>query len=140
MYHQTISPLYDCLGAPVATQWPRWWIKTDIGDRFLLPEEIVPRPVHDGKTEESNSELSVSWTNEPSFSFSVKRKKTGDTIFSTKGTVLVYEDQFIEFGSPLPENYNLYGLGEVVRGLRLGNNLTSRSLIVNFGRPFVDRL
>jgi hypothetical protein len=38
----------------------------------------------------------------------------------------VYEDQFIEFASPLPENYNLYGLGEVIHGFRLGNNLTSK--------------
>lgn len=69
----------------------------------------------------------MSWSNKPTFSFSVKRKETGDVLFTTEGTVLVYEDQFIEFGSPLPENYNLYGLGEVVRGLRLGNNLTSGS-------------
>lgn len=94
---------------------------------FLLPEVIVPRPANDGQQQSStsSSQLAVSWSNEPTFSFSVKRKDTGDTLFSTQGTVLVYEDQLIEFISPLPENYNLYGLGEVVRGFRLGNNLTS---------------
>ncbi|KXX75580.1 Alpha-glucosidase [Madurella mycetomatis] len=93
---------------------------------FLLPEAIVPRPANDGQQQASasSSQLVVSWSNEPTFSFAVKRKDTGDTLFSTQGTVLVYEDQFIEFISPLPENYNLYGLGEVVRGFRLGNNLT----------------
>lgn len=97
---------------------------------FLLPEPIVPRPLFDEKHQSSpsSSQLTVSWSNDPTFSFSVKRKDTGDALFSTQGTVLVYEDQFIEFISPLPENYNLYGLGEVVHGFRLGNNLTSESI------------
>jgi alpha-glucosidase len=95
---------------------------------------LVPRPSHNPKFKQSQSDLVVSWSNEPTFSFSVKRKSTGDILFTTKGTVLVYEDQFIEFGSPLPENYNLYGLGEVVRGLRLGNNLTSRLSLLMYER------
>ena len=45
--------------------------------------------------------------------------------------MLVYEDQFIEFVSALPENYNLYGLGEVFRGFRLGNNLTSEFILLH---------
>jgi alpha-glucosidase len=92
---------------------------------FLIPEAIVPRPVDGGGFYASESKLDVSWTNEPSFAFTVKRKDTGDTIFTSEGRALVFEDQFIEFGSSLPENYNLYGLGEVMHGLRLDNNLTS---------------
>lgn len=92
---------------------------------FLLPEALVPRPPHNPQYQSSGSSMYVSWSNDPSFSFSVRRKETGDTLFSTQGKVLVYEDQFIEFGSSLPENYNLYGLGEVIHGFRLGNNLTS---------------
>ncbi|KAL2158027.1 hypothetical protein VTH06DRAFT_4837 [Thermothelomyces fergusii] len=46
------------------------------------------------------------------------------TSANAKGKRLVYEDQFIEFISVLPEDYNLYGLGEVIHGFRLGNNLT----------------
>lgn len=92
---------------------------------FLLPEQLVPRPSRNLEHQKSNSNMIVSWSNDPVFSFSVKRRETGDTLFSTEGSVLVYEDQFIEFGSPLPENYNIYGLGEVIHGFRLGNNLTS---------------
>lgn len=92
---------------------------------FLLPEEIVPKPVSSGNTSSDSSDFTISWTNDPSFSFTVTRKSTNDTLFTTAGSVLVYEDQFIEFVSALPENYNLYGLGEVIHGLRLGNNLTS---------------
>lgn len=93
---------------------------------FILPEEIVPKPTSSGNASSESSDLAISWTNDPSFSFTVTRKSTNDTLFTTAGSVLVYEDQFIEFVSPLPENYNLYGLGEVIHGLRLGNNLTSR--------------
>jgi alpha-glucosidase len=92
---------------------------------FSLPEVMVPRPADGRGSYAAENTLDVSWTNEPSFAFTVKRKDTGDTLFTSSGRKLVFEDQFIEFGSPLPENYNLYGLGEVMHGLRLGNNLTS---------------
>ncbi len=93
---------------------------------FLLPDKLVPRPSNSPRGQYSDDKLAVSWSNDPTFSFSVTRKETGDILFSTKGKVLVYEDQFIEFVSSLPENYNLYGLGEVIHGFRLGNNLTSK--------------
>ncbi|KAK3393584.1 putative alpha-glucosidase precursor [Podospora didyma] len=91
---------------------------------FVLPEALVPRPDDSSRVTESSHPLEVSWSNEPSFSFTVTRKETKNVLFTTKGSVLVYEDQFIEFVSSLPDNYNLYGLGEVMHGFRLGNNLT----------------
>lgn len=97
---------------------------------FILPEELVPKPVSSGNATSSTSDFVVSWSNEDSFSFTVTRKSTNDTLFTTAGSKLVYEDQFIEFVSPLPENYNLYGLGEVIHGFRLGNNLTSKFMII----------
>ncbi|KAK0657371.1 glycoside hydrolase family 31 protein [Cercophora newfieldiana] len=90
---------------------------------FLLPEALVSRPVDGRGLYAADSKLDVSWTSEPSFAFTIKRKDTGDILFTTEGRALVFEDQFIEFGSSLPENYNLYGLGEVIHGLRLGNYL-----------------
>ncbi|KAJ5358378.1 uncharacterized protein N7496_010791 [Penicillium cataractarum] len=69
-------------------------------------------------------DLEFSWTNEPSFGFDVTRKSNKDVLFSTKGTDLVFENQFVEFKSSLPENYNLYGLGESIHAFRLGNNYT----------------
>ena len=95
---------------------------------FILPEVLVSRPQAESDASEADSKLELSWSNEPTFSFTVKRKETGDILFTTEGRKLVYEDQFIEFGSSLPENYNLYGLGEVMHGFRLGNNLTRGSL------------
>lgn len=93
---------------------------------FVLPEVLVPSPP-DTSFPIADHPLEVSWSNKPSFWFSVTRKDNGDTLFTTEGKSLVFEDQFFEFGSPLPENYNLYGLGETIHGFRLGNNLTSKS-------------
>ncbi|KAK3987755.1 alpha-glucosidase [Cladorrhinum sp. PSN332] len=100
---------------------------------FQLPETLIPRPPSDPHCSHASSQFDVSWSNDPTFSFTVKRKETGDTLFSTEGSVLVYEDQFIEFVSPLPENYNLYGLGEVIHGFRLGNNLTRTLFAADVG-------
>ena len=93
---------------------------------YILDEKVVPQPQPDAdaSSKAAASDLCFTWTNDPSFSFTVSRASTGDTLFSTEGTKLVYEDQFIEFASALPENYNLYGLGETIHQVRLGNNLT----------------
>ncbi|AEO70510.1 glycoside hydrolase family 31 protein [Thermothielavioides terrestris NRRL 8126] len=100
---------------------------------FLLPEVLVPRPPRGARYQQSDSALIVSWSNDPTFSFSVKRRETNDTLFSTEGKVLVYEDQFVEFASALPERYNLYGLGEVIHGFRLGDNLTRTLFAADVG-------
>lgn len=52
------------------------------------------------------------------------RRSTGDVLFDTRGKVLVFEDQFVEMATAMPTNYNVYGLGETIHGLRLGNNFT----------------
>ncbi|KAI9741612.1 MAG: hypothetical protein M1835_003093, partial [Candelina submexicana] len=91
--------------------------------QFILSERLVPKPATDGNTT-SVDDIVFSWSNNPSFGFTVTRKSTGDTLFTTQGKKLVFENQFIEFASPLPENHNLYGLGEIIDGLRLTNNRT----------------
>lgn len=102
---------------------------------YILPDEFVYRPGTDSNETTPESDLIFHWSNEPTFSFTVVRKSTGDIIFTTEGTVLVYENQFIEFVSSLPENYNLYGLGERIHGLRLGNNFTATIYAADIGDP-----
>jgi alpha-glucosidase len=68
----------------------------------------------------------------------VTRTSTGDVVFDTTGSKLVYEDQFIEFVTAMPENYNAYGLGERIHQLRLGNNLTATTYAADAGTP-LDR-
>lgn len=102
---------------------------------YYLSEELVPRPSSDGEASSGNSDLAISWSNDPLFSFKVARKATGDVIFDTTGSVLVYENQFIEFVSALPQDYNLYGLGEHITQLRLLRNLTLTIYASDIGDP-----
>lgn len=102
---------------------------------YNLPSYIVtqPSPDTDASSTSLSSDLNFVWSNDPTFSFSVYRVSTGDTLFSTVGTKLVFEDQFVEFASTLPENYNLYGLGETIHALRLGNNFTKTMYAADTG-------
>lgn len=96
---------------------------------FLLDETVVPKPVMDGSTTSQTNDIQFTWSNDPTFSFTVVRRSTGDVLFDTSGSVLVYEDQFIEFFTSMPSNYNTMGLGERIHGLRLGNNFTGTSIL-----------
>ena len=104
---------------------------------FILSDDIVHQPTadEDAMYTSADNDLSFTWVNDPTFEFTVFRKSTGDAIFDTNGTKLVFEDQFIEFATSLPENYNLYGLGESMHGLRLGNNFTKTMYAADIGDP-----
>jgi len=105
--------------------------------QYILPEELVHKPGLDlnANSTAQENDLQFVWSNEPTFTFSVVRRSTGDVIYSTEGSVLVFENQFVEQVSTLPENYNLYGLGERIHGLRLGNNFTATIYAADVGDP-----
>lgn len=105
--------------------------------QYNIPDYIVHQPTADADADSTSltNDLNFVWSNDPTFSFTVFRKSTGDMLFSTVGTKLVFEDQFVEFASALPENYNLYGLGETIHGLRLGNNFTKTIYAADVGDP-----
>lgn len=77
---------------------------------YVLASDLVTLPQIETNSRMQDIDLQFNWGNEPTFSFTVLRKSTGDILFDTRGSVLVYENQFIEFVTQLPENYNLYGL------------------------------
>jgi alpha-glucosidase len=119
--HIEITPKY--LGAANST-----W--------FILPEVLIPKPSIEGRgSARFASDLDFTWSNTPTFSFTVTRQSTGDVLFTTNGTKLVFENQFIEIGTPLPENYNLYGLGEAMHGFRMGNDFTRSFWAADAGDP-----
>ncbi|KXS96637.1 hypothetical protein AC578_6907 [Pseudocercospora eumusae] len=104
--------------------------------QYILSEDLVPVPRQGfPSTDTQDIDLQFSWTNDPTFGFTVVRKSTGDVLFDTTGSVLVYENQFIEFVSQMPENYNIYGMGERIHGLRLGNNFTTTFYAADVGDP-----
>ena len=61
--------------------------------------------------------------NESPFEFWVLRSD-GDVLFDTRGYKLVFETQYLELTTNMDNDYNVYGLGEVIHSLRLGNNFT----------------
>lgn len=109
---------------------------------FVLPEALVEKPSIDSDANSTtlDNDLNFVWSNNPTFSFSVIRQSMGDVIFSTTGTQLVFENQYIEFVTALPENYNLYGLGEVIHGFRMGNNFTRTFYAADVGDPIDDNI
>lgn len=108
---------------------------------YILPTEYVPAAAQaDGQM--TTSDLTFSWghSQDTGFGFNVTRNSTGDVLFSTTGAKLVYENQFIELVTHQDEGYNLYGLGEVIHGLRLGNNLTRTIYAADVGDPIDENL
>lgn len=103
--------------------------------QYVLPDTLVMQPKRDAEAGATvlGNDLHFVWSNEPTFSFSIYRLSTGDVLFSTAGSKIVFENQFVEFASVLPTNYNLYGLGETIRGLRLGNNYTKTMWAADVG-------
>ncbi|KAL8710118.1 MAG: hypothetical protein Q9220_005201 [cf. Caloplaca sp. 1 TL-2023] len=113
------------------------YIDASNSSQYILPTRLVHQPTRDADASMStlSNDLNFVWSNDPTFSFSVYRRSTGDMLFSTQGTKLVVENQFVEFASALPENYNIYGLGESIHGLRLGNNFTKTMWAADIGDP-----
>lgn len=108
---------------------------------YLLSTDWVSAPSQESG-QMTTSDLKFSWANSltSGFGFNVSRHSTGDILFSTTGTKLVFENQFIELVTHQQENYNLYGLGEVIHGLRLGNNLTRTIYAADVGNPIDQNL
>jgi alpha-glucosidase len=92
---------------------------------YQVPDFVVPRPT--GSTTAAGSSLDVSIEEEP-FSFTVTRKSNKEVIFSTKGSSIVFEDQYWRLRTSLPDNPSLYGLGEHTDSLRLPTSNYIRTL------------
>ncbi|CAD0013396.1 unnamed protein product, partial [Aureobasidium pullulans] len=91
---------------------------------YLLSEQFTPRPGAEDGSSNTTSDLTFSWSNDPSFQFEVSRVSSGETIFSTYGKKIVFEDQFLELVTSMVPDYNVYGLAESFHSFRLGNNYT----------------
>ncbi|KAL4932677.1 glycoside hydrolase family 31 protein [Aspergillus undulatus] len=107
---------------------------------YILPEDFVPRPIAVPDASKSHSDFSVTWSNEPTFNFQVIRSATDEVLFDTSRSVLVFENQFIEFVTSLPEEYNLYGLGERINQLRLLRNATLTTYAADIGNPIDENI
>ncbi|VBB80785.1 Putative Glycoside Hydrolase Family 31 [Podospora comata] len=91
---------------------------TDVDSQvFQIQEHVLPRPRSENASS-SSSGLQFSFTQSP-FTFSVTRASTGETLFDTADTPLIFETQYIRLRTRLPSNPNIYGLGEHSDDFRL---------------------
>lgn len=65
--------------------------------------------------------LIFNYSNEPTFWFSVRRRDEDEdrVIFSTENTKLIYQNQFLEFRTLLPQDHRVFGLGETIDDFRI---------------------
>ena len=91
-----------------------------------MPESVFPRPKAAGGTERKSA-VKFNYKEEP-FSFSVMRAKTGEVLFDTSAASLVFESQYLRLRTKLPNDANIYGLGEHSDPLRLPTDGHLRTL------------
>lgn len=87
---------------------------------------MFPRPSSNGGSADSAA-LEFKYTESP-FTFSVVRKENGEVLFDTTGTELIFETQYLGLRTSLPDNPNLYGLGEHSDSFRFSTTGYSRTL------------
>lgn len=92
---------------------------------YQVPESVFPRPsASQGVT---NAALSFNYTESP-FTFTVSRSDTGEVLFDTSAASLVFETQYLRLRTKLPEDPNIYGLGEHADAFRLNTTDYIRTL------------
>ncbi|KAF2014919.1 glycoside hydrolase family 31 protein [Aaosphaeria arxii CBS 175.79] len=92
---------------------------------YQVPDFVVPRPTGSIKGEESALDVTIE---EEPFSFTIKRKSNDEEIFSSKGSTLIFEDQYWRLRTSLPDNPSIYGLGEHTDSLRVPTSNYVRTL------------
>lgn len=75
----------------------------------------------------SSADIRFNLTASP-FSFSIIRNSNDDVLFDTHSFPLVFEPQYLRVKTALPQNANLYGLGEHTDPFRLPTHNYTRTL------------
>jgi alpha-glucosidase len=94
--------------------------------RYEVPESVLPRPESKGVSSHSAA-IQFSYTASP-FSFTITRTATKEVLFTTAGSPLVFEPQYLRVKTSLPQNANVYGLGEHTNPFRLPPDNTTLTL------------
>lgn len=95
--------------------------------RYEVPDSVVPRPLIGESKLTASSAIKFNYTASP-FSFSVYRTDSEEILFSTASHPLIFEPQYIRVKTNLPENPNIYGLGEHTDTFRLPTNNYTRTM------------
>ncbi|EMD34263.1 glycoside hydrolase family 31 protein [Gelatoporia subvermispora B] len=96
--------------------------------RYEVPESVLPRPTSDDHAlTPQAADIQFNYTASP-FSFSVLRTSTREVLFTTGSHPLIFEPQYLRLTTDLPQNANLYGLGEHTDTFRLPTHNYTRTL------------
>ncbi|KAF4614964.1 hypothetical protein D9613_003515 [Agrocybe pediades] len=96
-------------------------------DRYEVPESVFPRPNNKRPVSSTNANIRFDYTASP-FSFTIRRAKTSEVLFSTVGNPIIFEPQYLRVKTTLPKNPNIYGLGEHTHPFHLPTNGTTLTL------------
>ncbi|KAL2871834.1 putative alpha-glucosidase [Aspergillus lucknowensis] len=91
---------------------------------YQVPESVLPR-VGSGNGHRGRSALKFDYVEEP-FSFTVSRGE--EVLFDTSAANLIFQSQYLGLRTWLPDDANLYGLGEHTDSLRLELDNYTRTL------------
>ncbi|KAF9581414.1 hypothetical protein BGW38_001583 [Lunasporangiospora selenospora] len=84
--------------------------------RYEVPEIALDSPESTARRTNVERSYAFNYTENP-FTFSVTRISTGEKIFDSNVAgldSLVFEDEYLEISTALPQDANIYGFGEVV--------------------------
>lgn len=103
---------------------------------YQVPDSVFPRPGFGQWSSPKNSNLKFGFTADP-FSFTVSRSDTGEVLFDTTGSKLVFESQYVYLKTHLPQSPHLYGLGEHSDSFMLNTTNYTRTIYTrdSYGTP-----
>lgn len=109
----------------------------DAGEQvYQIPKSILDPP-SGAQGSFEGSDLIFSYTENP-FSFAIQRSSNKETLFDTSGSSLIFESQYVRLRTSLPDNPNIYGLGEDSDSFRRETNDYTRTLW-NAGQAFLPQ-
>lgn len=108
---------------------------------YQVPDSVFPRPGFGQWCSPKDSKLKFDFKPDP-FSFTVSRTDTGEVLFDTTGTKLVFESQYVYLKTHLPQNPHLYGLGEHSDSFMLNTTNYTRTIYTrdSYGTPQGENL
>ena len=94
--------------------------------RYEIPESVLPRPKADNSVQPAKAAIRFNYTSSP-FSFSIVRASNNEVLFTTGKHPIIFEPQYLRLKTDLPDEANIYGLGEHTDSFRLPTFNTTRT-------------
>ncbi|KAJ2611187.1 hypothetical protein H4S08_003272 [Coemansia sp. RSA 1365] len=98
------------------------------GKQYQIPNSVIQLNKYSHMAYARHNTLKFSHSHDSKSGFGFKVFRQNEIIFDTVGHPLIFEDQYIEITSSLPENANIYGIGETPDWFRRDPNNTTMTL------------